>query len=190
MFCIDFRYEEKPFQRNKYPFSRTDHDSQNLGVSNHISLHDIVSGYHQMIPLQINQIKDFFKFPWDSCILKQIPPRLKDTGDTFRRTMFPVFNFFTMVYIDDIIICFKNDKEYLFYLKKICNKNTYGKQELKVKHQGEHDLFEKSWRNPYTMFVNENNYDLYSKKLNGQKVLGDLFEDRMLKYHYCKDSQL
>ena len=94
-----------------------------------------------------------------------------------------------MVYLDDIIICFKNDKEYLFYLKTICNRNRYGKQEYKEKHQAEHELFKDLWKIPYAMFASENNYDIFlSQKLNGKRVLGDSFEDRMLKYHSCKDS--
>ena len=89
-------------------------------------------------------------------------PDLKNTGDTVRRTMFPVLNFFTMVYLDDIIICFKNYKEYMFYLNKLCNRNRYGNQEYKEKHQAEHELFKDLWKTPYAMFSSERNYDIFS----------------------------
>ena len=49
--CIEFRYQEQPFQKNKYLFTKEDHTSQRVGFSNQISLHDIFSGYHKMIPL-------------------------------------------------------------------------------------------------------------------------------------------
>ena len=114
--CLDFRNLDKPSLNNTHLLPKIDHTTQKLGVSNHVSLHDSILGYHQMIPLQNNQLKDFFKFAGRSFKFKPIFSNLKDTADTFQRTMFPVLNFFTMVYLDDIIICFKNDKEYLFYL--------------------------------------------------------------------------
>ena len=120
-------------------------------------------------------------------MFNQMLPGLKSSRDTFRRTMALVLNFFTMVYIEDIIICFKDDKEYIFYLRKICDRNKYKNQKSKKKHQGEHELFENSWKNPYTMFSNENNYDFCSQELTGKRVLGDPFEDRMLKYHCYKN---
>ena len=101
--CIDFRYQEQPFQKNKYLFTKKDHTLQRVGFSNQISLHDSFLGYHQMIPLQINQPKDFFKFPWDSYMLRQIPPELEIVGDTFQKTMPLVLNFSTLVYMDDFI---------------------------------------------------------------------------------------
>ena len=43
-------------------------------------------------------------------MLKQIPPELEIVGDTLRKTVPLVLNFSTMVYMDDFIICFKDDK--------------------------------------------------------------------------------
>ena len=111
-----------------------------------------------MIPFQINQLKEFFKFPRENCIFKQILPGLESAGDTFRKTMFSVFNFFTMTYMDDFIICFKDDKEYLAYLRKIFDTNIFEKQGSKKKHQGDHGFSENSWNNPYTMLSNGGNY--------------------------------
>ena len=93
-----------------------------------------------------------------------------------------------MVYIDDFIIFFKDDKENLFYLRKILDINKFGKKESKKKHQGEHGLFKKSWKTPYTMFSNGGNYDFCLQELNKQRMLGDPFEDRMLKHYFCQYS--
>lgn len=188
--CMDFRYLDQPSLKNKYLFPKIDHTLQRVGVYNRMSLHDSFSGYHQMIPLQINQLKEFFMFPWSKYMFNQKLPGLKSAGDTFRRTMAHVCNFFTMVYLDDIIICFKHDKEYFFYLRKIFYKNKFGEQESKKKHQGEHGLFENSWKSPYNIFSNRGNYIFCLQELNRQRMLGDPFEDRMLEHHYCKNPQL
>ena len=135
-----------------------------------------------MIPLKINQLKEFFKFPWDNFMFKQILPGLESVGDTFRRTMTSFFNFFTMVYMDDFIICFKDDKECLAYLRRIFVTNRVEKQGSKKKHQGEHGFSENSYNNPDTMLSNGGNYVFCLQELNGQKMLGYPFEYRMLKH--------
>ena len=63
-----------------------------------------------VISLQINQHKDIFKIPWNNYLFDQMLPRLWSAEDTFQRAMPLVFNFFSMIYIDDILICFKADK--------------------------------------------------------------------------------
>ena len=89
-----------------------------------------------------------------------------------------------MVYIYEFIICFKDDKEYLAYLKRIFYSNRFEEKRSKKKHQGDHGFSENSWNNPYTMLSNRGNYVFYFQELNGQKMLGDPFEDRMLKQYF------
>ena len=111
-------------------------------------------------------------------------PRLRSAEYTFQRAMAPIFNFFTMIYIDDIIICFETDKEYLF---KIFDRNKFGKQDSKWKSQGEHELFDKFWKNPGTVFSNGDNYVFYLQDLNEKGLLVDPVDDRVIKYHGCLD---
>ena len=88
-----------------------------------------------MIPFQINQHKDIFKVPWNNYMFEQMLPGLRNVEDTFQRAMAPVFNFFTMIYIDDIIIFFEADKEYLFHLRRIFDRNKFWNQDSKRKYQ-------------------------------------------------------
>jgi len=97
-----------------------------VGFSNKMSLHDSVSGYHQMIPLQINQHKDIFKIPWKNYMFDQMLPRLRSAEYTYQRAMAPVFNFFTMIHIDDIFISCEADKEHIFYLRRTFDRNKFG----------------------------------------------------------------
>ena len=94
-----------------------------------------VSGYHQLIPLQSKQLKEFFKYMGNSSNFKPNVVKLQDTEDMFQKAMFPVMNFFSMMYLDDVIICFKNDKEYLYYLKKMYRKGRSGNQMYREKQQ-------------------------------------------------------
>ena len=70
----------------------------------------------------------------------------------------------------------------------MCNRSRNRDQEYKEKHQAEHELFKDPWKNPYAMFASDNNPDIFSQELNRPRVSGDPFEDRMLKYHCCKNS--
>ena len=108
-----------------------------LGVSNHMSLQSDVSGYHQLIPFQRKQLKEFFKYTGSSSIFKPRVAKPPDTKDMFLKAMFPVLNFFTIMYLDDIIICFKNDKDYLYYLKKMYNKGRSENQRYREKQQAD-----------------------------------------------------
>ena len=81
--CIDFRYLGKTSMKYKYPFPKINHPMPRVGVSYKISLHDSVSGYHQMIPLHINQHEDIFKVPWNNYMFDQMLPGLRNAEDTF-----------------------------------------------------------------------------------------------------------
>jgi len=47
------------------------------------------------------------------------------------KAMFPVLNFCILTYLDDVIIYFKNDKEYMHYLKKMYSKGRSGIRGIK-----------------------------------------------------------
>ena len=149
----------------KYPYPKINHPIKWVETSNKMSLHDSVSGCHQMIPLPINQHKAIFKVPWRNYIFDQMLPGLRGVEDAFQRTMAPIFNFFTMIYIDDIIICFHADKEWFFDLRGTFDRNKFGKKDSKNKYQGKHGLFEIFWKNPYIMFSSGGSCDFFLQEL-------------------------
>ena len=97
--------------KDKFPFTKMNNTLQRVGVSNNMSFLGSVSGYNQVITLPINQHKATFKAPWGTYMFDHMPSRLKSAKATFQRAMAPDLSYFTMIYIDDIIVCFKTNKE-------------------------------------------------------------------------------
>ena len=79
-----------------------------------------------------------------------------NTEDALRKAVFPILNFLVMMYLDDVIICFKNDKEYMHYLKNMYIKKRSGDQRYKGVQQEDTGFFRDSCMNPYVMFTREN----------------------------------
>jgi len=93
------------------------------------------------------------------------------------KAMFPVLNFCILMYLDDVIIYFKNDKEYMHYLKKMYSKRRSGNQRYKEVQWEDTGLFRDSCMNPYVMLEREN-FPIFSfQALSGRRVVGDPYED-------------
>ena len=103
------------------------------------------------------------------------------------KAMFPVLNFCILMYLDDVIIYFKNDKEYLHYLKKMNSKGRSGNQRYKEVHREDTGLFRDSCMNPYVMLTRENFLNFSFQELDGPRVVGDPYEDKMLKFRHFQD---
>ena len=96
-------------------------------------------------------------------------------------------NFCALKYLDDVIIYLKNDKEYLHYFKNMYSKGRSGNQRYKEVQREHMGLFKDSCMNPYVMLERENFPNFSFQELSGPRVVGDLYEDKMLKFHHCQD---
>ena len=105
--CIDFRYLDKTSLKNKYHFPKINHTLLRVEGSNKLSSLGSVSDYNQVIILPTDQHKATFKEPWGTYMFDQMPSELKSVEDTFQRAMAHVLSYFTMLYLDDIIIYLK-----------------------------------------------------------------------------------
>ena len=129
--CFDFRSTNTHPCDQNFILPAQDHDIPMISAFNHMSLQDDVSGYSQMIHLQSRQLKEFFQYAGSSSSFKPRIEKPSDIKNMLLKAMFPVLNFCILMYLDDVIIYFKNDKEYLHYLKKMYSKGRSGNQRYK-----------------------------------------------------------
>jgi hypothetical protein len=88
-----------------------------------MSMVDGFSGYNQVSILPKDREKTTFTTPWGTFMSVKIPFGLMNAGATFQRTMDIAFigkkDKFVVVYLDDIIVFSKYDKEHCCHLKKV-----------------------------------------------------------------------
>ena len=97
--------------------------------------------------------------------------------------MAPVTNFFTMMYIDDIVICLGADEKCLLHLNSFLHRKKVWKQNSKKKYKGELGMFENFWQKSCTMPSKIDSHVPYLQELNEKELVDDLVEDRVIKYH-------
>jgi hypothetical protein len=88
-----------------------------------ISIIDGFSGYNQISVLPKDREKTTFTTPWGTFMYAKIPFGLMNAGATFQRAMDIDFigenDKFMVIYVDDIIVFSKSDKEQCCHLKKV-----------------------------------------------------------------------
>ena len=92
---------------------------------------DGYSGYNQIVVDQEDQPKTTFTTPWGTFMYGKMPFGLMNVGATFQRAMDIAFEVerdrFVVVYLDDIIVFSKSDKEHLTHLRQAFDKcRKYG----------------------------------------------------------------
>ena len=119
--CIDFRNLNRASLKDNYPLPKMDHILQKVVGSKRISLLDGFSGYNQVLVLPRDQHKTTFTTPWGTFMYVKIPFGLMNAEDTFQRAMEIAFSedigYFIIIYLDDITVFSKNDKENLIHLR-------------------------------------------------------------------------
>ena len=103
-----------------------DHLLQKVVGANQISMIDGYSGYNQIGIDKDDQPNTTFTTPWDTFMYGNMPFGLMNAGTIFQRAMDIAFegerDIFVVVYLDDIIVFSKSDKEHLTHLKKVFDK--------------------------------------------------------------------
>nr|GEW85958.1 putative reverse transcriptase domain-containing protein [Tanacetum cinerariifolium] len=121
--CIDYRELNKLTVKNRYPLPRIDDLFDQLQGSSVYSKIDLRSGYHQLIVRKQDVPKTTFRTRYGHYEFQVMSFRLTNAHvvfmDLMNRVCKPYLDKFVIVFIDDILIYSKNDKELEEKLKAI-----------------------------------------------------------------------
>ncbi|GKE36020.1 putative reverse transcriptase domain-containing protein, partial [Tanacetum coccineum] len=121
--CIDYRELNKLTVKNRYPLPRIDDLFDQLQGSSVYSKINLRSGYHQLRVREEDILKTAFRTRYGHYEFQVMPFGLTNAPavfmDLMNRVCKPFLDKFVIVFIDDIIIYFKNKKEHEEHLKAI-----------------------------------------------------------------------
>nr|GEW22693.1 putative reverse transcriptase domain-containing protein [Tanacetum cinerariifolium] len=121
--CIDYRELNKLTVKNHYPLPRVDDLFDQLQGSSVYSKINLRSGYHQLRVREEDILKTAFKTHYGRYEFQDMPFGLTNAPavfmDLMNRMCKPYLDEFMIVFIDDILIYFKNKKEHEEHLKAI-----------------------------------------------------------------------
>jgi hypothetical protein len=99
------------------------HQLQKVTGASRISMIDGFSGYNQISVMPEDREKIAFTTPWGTFMYAKMPFGLMNAGATFQRAMDIDFigekNKFVVIYLDDITVFSKTDKEHCYHLKRV-----------------------------------------------------------------------
>ena len=96
-------------------------------------------------------------------------------------------SYFNMIYLDDIIVYFKTNEEYLVHLRKVFERDKVLKRDSRREDIGKHGKFENLWKGPYIIYSFRGNNAFFLQELDGIELFGGLFSlvnCRMLKHYF------
>nr|GEZ02981.1 putative reverse transcriptase domain-containing protein [Tanacetum cinerariifolium] len=121
--CIDYRELNKLTMKNRYPLPRIDDLFDQLQGSSIYSKIDLRSGYHQLRVREQDIPKTAFRTRYGHYEFQVMPFGLTNAPAVFmdlvNRVCKPYLDKFVIIFIDDILICSKDEKEHEEYLKAI-----------------------------------------------------------------------
>nr|GEY36410.1 putative reverse transcriptase domain-containing protein [Tanacetum cinerariifolium] len=119
--CIDYRELNKLTVKNRYPLLRIDDLFDQLQGSSVYSKIDLRSGYHQLRVREEDILKTAFKTRYGHYKFQVMPFGLTNAPavfmDLMNRVCKPYLDKFVIVFIDDILIYSKDEKEHKEHLK-------------------------------------------------------------------------
>lgn len=121
--CVDLRNLNKVSLKDNHPLPEMDHTLQRVLWSTRISLLDGFSGYNHILVHPDDQAKTAFATPSGTFIHVKMPFGLKNAEATFQIAMDIAFakeiHDFLVIYLDDIIVLSKFDKQHLDHLRQV-----------------------------------------------------------------------
>jgi ribonuclease HI len=120
--CVDFRNLNNSSLKDNYPLPKMDHVLERVVGANRMSMIDGFSGYNQISMNEQDKEKTTFTTPWGTFMYDKMPFGLMNVGATFQRAMDIAFigerDKFIVIYLDDLMVFSKSDKEHLVHLKQ------------------------------------------------------------------------
>nr|GFC55760.1 putative reverse transcriptase domain-containing protein [Tanacetum cinerariifolium] len=121
--CIDYRELNRLTVRNRYPLARIDDLFDQLQGSSVYSKIDLRSGYHQLRVREEDIPKTAFRIRYGHYEFQVMPFGLTNAlavfMDLMNQVCKPYMDKFMIVFIDDILIYSKNEKDHEEHLKAI-----------------------------------------------------------------------
>jgi hypothetical protein len=121
--CVDFRNLNRSSKKDNYPLPKMEHILQRVIGASRISMIDGFSSYNHISVLLEDREKTTFTTPWGTFMYAKIPFGLMNVGATFQRAMDIAFirekDKFVAIYLDDITVFSKTDKEHHQHLRKV-----------------------------------------------------------------------
>jgi ribonuclease HI len=129
--CVDFRNLNRSSKKDNYPLPNMEHILQKVTGASRISMIDGFSGYNQISVMPGDREKTAFTTPWGTFMYAKMPFGLMNAGATFQRAMDIAFigekDQFVVIYLDDITVFSRTDKEHCCHLRKVFMKcRRYG----------------------------------------------------------------
>jgi hypothetical protein len=121
--CVDFRNLNRSSRKDNYPLPNMEHILQKFIGTSRISMIDGFSGYNQISVMLEDREKISFTTPWGTFMYAKMPFRLMNAGAIFQRAMDIAFirekDLFVVIYLGDIMVFSRIDKEHCCHLKKV-----------------------------------------------------------------------
>jgi hypothetical protein len=123
MLCVDFRNLSRSSKKDNYPFPKMEHILQRVTGSSRMSMIDGFFGYNQIFVSPEYREDTTFTTPWGTFMYAKMSFGLMNAGETFQRAMDISFisekEKFVVIYLDDITVFSKYDKDHCHHLKKV-----------------------------------------------------------------------
>src|SRR5687767_5040852 len=124
--CIDYKQLNKVTVKNKYPIPRIDDLFDQLQGASHFSKIDLRSGYHQLRVREKDIPKMAFRTRYghfEFVVMSfGLTSALAVFIDLMNRVLKPYLDMFVVVFIDDILIYSRGEKEHMYYLRLVLQK--------------------------------------------------------------------
>jgi hypothetical protein len=121
--CVDFINLNRSSKRDNYLLPKMEHILQSVTGASRISMIDGFSSYNQISVLPEDREKTPFTTPWGTFMYSKIPFGLMNAGATFQQSMDIAFigekDKFLVIYLDDITVFSKSNKEHFYHLRKV-----------------------------------------------------------------------
>jgi hypothetical protein len=121
--CVDFRNLNKISKKDNYPLPNMEHILKRVTGASRISMIDGFFGYNQISVMPEDREKMAFTTPWSTFMYAKMPFGLMNAGATFQRAMDIAFigekDKFVVIYLDDITVFSRSDKEHCCHLRKV-----------------------------------------------------------------------